>query len=102
MYAGCLTYQQFDGVKMDIEGSEGELIDQWLLPKCNKLVMEYHSSRDKSIENLRRRLEVLRGRFEVVSYPPEYDRIIAAGGNTSYEGNQLTYFDRMVFCMGAK
>lgn len=102
IYAGSLIHLHFDGIKMDIEGSEGELIDQWLLPRCNKLVMEYHSSRDKSVENLRRRIETLRSRFEVVSYPPEYDRIIAVGINESYEGNQLTYFDRMIFCKGAK
>lgn len=102
VHAGCLLDQEFDGVKMDIEGSEGPLLDEWLLPRCNKLVMEYHSSRDKSVDNLRRRLETLKQHFEVVSYPPEYDRIIAAGSNTSYEGSQLTYFDRMVFAMGAK
>jgi len=101
-YAGILRESSFDGVKMDIEGSEGELIDQWLLPHCNKLVMEYHSSRDKSIENLKNRLEILKNRFSVVSYPPEYDRIIQAGGNDSYGGNQLTYFDRMIFCKDPK
>lgn len=102
VHATCLVDQEFDGVKMDIEGSEGPLIDQWLLPKCKKMVMEYHSSRDKSLENLARRLRILKEKFEVVSYPPEYDRIIAAGGNDSYAGHQLTYFDRMVFCVGAK
>ena len=98
LHASVLQDRVFDGIKMDIEGSEGELIDQWLLPKCNKLVMEYHSSRDKSIPNLKRRLEILKERFGVVSYPPEYDRIISEGGNSSYEGSQLTYFDRMIFC----
>ena len=83
---------------MDIEGSEGELIDQWLLPKTEKLCMEYHSSRDKSIENLKRRLGILKDKFKIVDYPPEFDRIISQGGNTSYEGSQLTYFDRMIFC----
>lgn len=101
-WAGYLLNQHYDGVKMDIEGSEGDLIDQWLLPKCNKLCMEYHSSRDKSIVNLKRRLEKLKEKFEIVIYPPEYDRIIAAGSNENYEGSQLTYFDRMVYAMGAK
>jgi len=97
IHGSFLVDQEFDGVKMDIEGSEGELIDQWLLPKCQKLCMEYHSSRDKSIENLRRRIEILKSKFKIVSYPPEYDRIISEGGNSSYEGSQLTYFDRMIF-----
>lgn len=101
MCAGSLI-GSFDGIKMDIEGSEGLIIDSWLLPHCNKLVMEYHSSRDKSVRNLKRRLDILKSKFEIVSYPPEYDRIIAAGLNASYEGSQLTYFDRMIFCMGAK
>lgn len=97
LHGSLLLEREFDGVKMDIEGSEGELIDQWLLPKCQKLCMEYHSSRDKSIENLRRRLGILKEKFKIVDYPPEFDRIIAAGGNESYEGSQLTYFDRMIF-----
>jgi FkbM family methyltransferase len=98
MHASLLMNEEFDGIKMDIEGSEGGLIDQWLLPKTQKLCMEYHSSRDKSIPNLKRRLEILKEKFKIVDYPPEFDRIIAAGGNTSYEGSQLTYFDRMIFC----
>lgn len=91
----------YDGIKMDIEGSERDLIDQWLLPKCNKLVMEYHSSRDRSVENLTRRLEILKSKFKVVSYPPEYDRVIRDHGN-SYKTDYLTYFDRMIFCKDPK
>ncbi len=87
---------------MDIEGSEGALIDEWLLPRCNKLCMEYHTSRDSSVEKLRRRLEILKRRFETVAYPPEYDRIISRGRNDSYESDHLTFFDRMIFCKGAK
>jgi FkbM family methyltransferase len=98
MHASLLMNENYDGIKMDIEGAEGELIDKWLLPPCEKLCMEYHSSRDKSIENLKRRLDILKERFKIVSYPPEFDRIIAAGGNESYAGHQMTYFDRMMFC----
>jgi FkbM family methyltransferase len=98
VHASALVERSFDGVKMDIEGSEGELIDQWLLPKCNKLCMEYHSSRDKSIKNLERRLGILKEKFKIVDYPPEFDRIIQANENDSYGGSQLTYYDRMIFC----
>jgi FkbM family methyltransferase len=78
----------FDGVKMDIEGSEGPIIDEWLLPRCDKLVMELHTSRDASFENLQRRLQILRKRFKNLKYPsmfetgkgfpPCYDQIIFA------------------------
>lgn len=91
IYAGVLKDRQFDGVKMDIEGAEFGILDQDLLPRCNKLVMEYHSSRDASAENLKRRLDYLRSKFAVVSYPPEFDRIIAANQDTK------TYYDRMIF-----
>jgi FkbM family methyltransferase len=35
----------YDGVKIDIEGSEFGLIEQGFLPRCRKLVIEYHLSR---------------------------------------------------------
>ncbi len=95
LYGGFLKGMQFDGVKMDIEGAEGGLIDLYMVPKCEKLCMEYHNNRDKSTENLRRRLGHLKELFQQVKYPPEYDRLIAAGG-----GDQETFFDRMIFCKG--
>lgn len=100
-HGSILVNRQYDGVKMDIEGSEGPLIDEWLLPRTNKLCMEYHSSRDPSVSNLKRRLDILRQHFAIVHYPPEFDRIIAADGNDKYHGQQLSYFDRMIFCIGA-
>jgi FkbM family methyltransferase len=84
--------RRFDGVKMDIEGSEGLILDRWLLPRCNKLVLEYHTSRDASVENLARRLREIRKRFKQVAYPPEYDRAIA-GGATQFN----SFFDRLIF-----
>jgi FkbM family methyltransferase len=69
LYAGALRDERFDGVKMDIEGSEGDLIDEWLLPACSKLVLEYHTSRDPSLLNLRRRLAILQSHFSHVVYP---------------------------------
>lgn len=69
----------FDGIKMDIEGAEGPILDQWLLPPCRKLVMEYHTSRDSSVENLKRRLAAIRERFQCVRYPAAYDQAIMEG-----------------------
>ena len=91
-HGASLMHMTFDGVKMDIEGSEGELLDQELIPPCKKLCMEYHLSRDNSIENLDRRLRYLRRRFRHVHYVPELDRLIAAGVPAK------TYFDRLIHC----
>ena len=82
----------FDGVKMDIEGSEFGIIDNEAIPKCSKLVMEYHTSRDDSPSNLRRRIDYLKSRFRNVSYPPEYDRKIQEGKSVR------TFQDREIFC----
>lgn len=87
------TPRWFDGVKMDIEGSEGPIIDHWALPRCNKLVLEYHTSRDSNISNLARRLKILKQHFEIVSWPPEYDRAISSGAETF-----KSFFDRNIWC----
>lgn len=87
-----LKGMEFDGVKMDIEGSEGGLIDNWLIPRCKKLCVEYHLSRDKSVKNLERRLSILKEHFQTVRYPPEFDRIIREGKDVK------TFFDRLIFC----
>jgi FkbM family methyltransferase len=81
------------GIKMDIEGAEHGLLDRGLLPDCQKLALEYHLWRDPSMANLRRRLYFLQTRFRVVSYPPEFDRMLASG----YETN-TSYYDRLIFC----
>lgn len=92
VHGSCLVNFTFDGVKMDIEGSEGGLIDEWLMPKCNKLVIEYHTSRDPSVVNLKRRLMMLRSKFDHVKYPEEYNRIINMGMDVK------TFYDRQIFC----
>lgn len=61
--ADFLKDQRFDGVKVDIEGAEGALLDEWLLPKCEKLCMEYHFSRMPSQEDYNRRVAEIRDRF---------------------------------------
>jgi FkbM family methyltransferase len=88
-----LLDQKFDGVKMDIEGSEGGLLDAGYLPECRKLVLEYHLWRDPSMENLRRRIDYLKSIFMKVHYPPEFDRMMA-----SYKEAQA-YYDRLIYCI---
>lgn len=96
-YTGRVNGNSFDGIKMDIEGSEGALIDNWLLPRCNKLVMEYHTSRDADVENLRRRIGILQDHFKVVKIPSLFMRVL--------EGDSKGFpprFDQLIFCKGAK
>jgi FkbM family methyltransferase len=87
-----LVGKSFDGVKIDIEGSEGPILDARWLPKCRKLVLEYHTSIDTSVDNLRRRLDFLRQSFNYVVYPKEYDRVIESGVEQF-----KPYFDRQIF-----
>ena len=96
LYAGKFKKRKFDGVKMDIEGAEFDILDEWLLPRCNKLCFEYHTSRDQSMKNLKRRVKILRERFHVVNYTPELDKIMALGGN------QKSFHDRVIWCMDPK
>lgn len=92
VYAGGLV-GPWDGVKMDIEGSEMGIIDAGVLPRCRKLVLEYHSSRDPSAAALGRRLTYLKERFGRVEYPAELDRIVAGGVD------RKTFCDRSIWCM---
>jgi FkbM family methyltransferase len=92
LYAGSLA-GPFDGIKMDIEGSELALLDGDLLPPCRKLAFEYHTSRDQDCGRLGRRLAALRERFRVVAYVPEIDRLVARGGRGK------TFHDRVIYCM---
>ncbi len=92
LYAGKIKNQFFDGIKMDIEGSEFELIDQDLLPKCNKLVLEYHITKDKSMRNFHNRMDRLREKFRTVHYFKSLDSF-------DPNGNYPGFFDRMIFCI---
>jgi FkbM family methyltransferase len=82
---------KFDGIKMDIEGAEFGLIDEDLLPECDKLVMEYHLTKDKSMENFHKRMNKLRERFSEVLYMPSLDKEYPNG---IYPG----FFDRIIIC----
>ena len=95
MYVGNLR-GSFDGIKMDIEGSEFGILDSGLLPPSKKLCFEYHTSRDQSMGRLRKRLDVLERKFEVVNYPPELDQLMELGGN------QKSFHDRVIWCMNPK
>ena len=77
-YGDFLKHQTFDGVKMDIEGAEAGLLDHWFLPKCKKLVLEYHTSRDSNTISLLLRLDKIKKHFKQVKYPKLYDDAIAA------------------------
>jgi FkbM family methyltransferase len=94
LHIAALPRLAYDGIKMDIEGSEAEILDAGHLPECKKLVLEYHLWRDPSMENLRRRLDFLHSKFSVVSYPPEFDRMLAS----PFKEN-TSYYDRLIFCM---
>lgn len=92
-YMGNLTDLYFDGIKMDIEGAEAGILDDQLLPKCKKLVIEYHTSRDSRVDKLASRVSFLKQRFALVKYPSEFDKAIAQGLE-SYKA----WFDRLFFC----
>ena len=92
-HASALMGRTFDGLKLDIEGAEFGLIDEWLLPKARKLVLEFHTSRDSSIENLVRRIGILRQHYQHIHYCPELARLIERGTGTG-----KTFYDRIVFC----
>jgi FkbM family methyltransferase len=93
VFAGTLFKKKFDGVKMDIEGSEGPLLDAGLVPKCDKLCMEYHTSVDSSIANYLKRIKLLRSKFANVQCA-EHEMLKAKDrGLTHYK----PFLDRMLF-----
>lgn len=94
-YGGFLREQYFDGVKMDIEGSEGPLLDEGLVPNCEKLCIEYHLSRDGSPENLKRRVELLERHFKVVHYTSDYKQMME-------DGFRSTWRDKVIYCVGRR
>lgn len=95
-YASCLK-KRYDGIKMDIEGSEFGLLDDDLLPRCQKLTMEYHFLRDeRDLGRFAKRMKVLRRRFKNVVYPKFIDRDIEEG--RPYSGR----FDTQIFAWEAK
>lgn len=96
VYGGDLKDQQFDGVKMDIEGAELGLLDDGLILPSKKLVMEYHCSRDDNPANMKRRLDYLRSLYQHVKYQAWLDRRIAAGQSVK------NLMDPVIFCWGLR
>ena len=91
-YAKNFTKLKFNGVKMDIEGAEGAILDNWFLPTCKKLVLEYHTSRDSSVKNLASRIANIQNHFKQTAIPPEFLRAIARK-----DREFKSFFDRLIF-----
>jgi FkbM family methyltransferase len=86
--------KHYDGIKIDIEGAEFELIEKGLLPDCEKMVMEYHFSKDRNMTNFHRRMKALRKKYDV-TYQPGLDK---PWPDDIFPG----FFDRFVFCKRKK
>lgn len=98
VYAAGLFKRKFSGVKMDIEGGEGPLLDAGLVPRCDKLCMEYHTSVDSSIAVYVKRMKLLRQRFAHLQCA-EHEMLKAKErGLTHYK----PFLDRMLFAWGKK
>lgn len=87
--------QKFDGCKMDIEGAEHSFIDSGILPNCDKLVMEYHLTKDREMKNFYKRMDILRDFFEIVHH---------RGYNEKYLKNGRFIYgqDPKVYCLKRK
>jgi FkbM family methyltransferase len=82
----------FNCLKIDIEGCEFELFDKKLIPKnLNKLVFEYHITKDKSLKNFHERIDYLRTIFDEVQYMKSLDKF---DKDSQFPG----FFDRLIFC----
>jgi FkbM family methyltransferase len=92
VYAGRLPPVAWDGIKMDIEGSEFGLIDFDLIPRTRKLVLEYHTSRDRDWKHLDARLNLLKAKFKHMKYPKVLDDYVERKGDVDLR------FDQVVFC----
>jgi FkbM family methyltransferase len=96
-HASALMGQTFSGIKCDVEGAEGALIDEWLFPKANKLCLELHLSLDNSLPNLVRRIRILEHCYRHVIYDEELAQLIKRGKGTGH-----TLFDPLIFCSGLR
>lgn len=90
-----LKDEVYSGIKMDIEGAEFDILDNDKLPHCEKLVMEYHLTKDKSMINFHKRMDKLKKIFNTVIYPKSLDR---GYPNDIYPG----FFDRIIYCKDRK
>jgi FkbM family methyltransferase len=95
-YAGNFK-EKISGLKMDIEGAEFDLIEKDLLPDAEKLVMEYHFSKDKSMKNFFERIDILRSIYGKVYYQPSIEKL----RNKNVE-RYPGFYDIKVFCIERK
>ncbi len=84
------TLTGFDCIKMDIEGGEFDILDKREIPKCKKLVFEYHFRKDRSMVNFRERINYLKTIFKNIYYEPHIDRV--------YTDKFPFHFDKIIFC----
>jgi FkbM family methyltransferase len=85
-----------DCVKMDIEGSEMDILDkdELAIAKLKKLVLEYHFDKDSELEHYYRRLGMLARHFKHVCY----ERRLVKG---KPKGSYLFWpHGRMIYCWG--
>jgi hypothetical protein len=103
-HAAFLSTLTVNGLKMDIEGSEFEIIDKEYLPTCQKMVLEYHLSHDTNLSHLRARLEILKKRFSQVRYSGTLDRMLQSNSEDvkDYLQERFGYvwiMDPLIFCL---
>jgi len=99
MHVNSMWRLKFDGIKMDIEGSEFGILDDHLISRkakyklwAPKLVIEYHFSKNRELIHFRRRMDYLRSIYSQVIYAPGLDR--------GYPGDIFPgFFDRLVWCI---
>ena len=82
---------------MDVEGAEGPILDAGLLPKAQKLCLEYHISRLPSLPDLVRRIRILEHHYRHVVYDEPLAQLIKRDKGTG----QLP-FDPIIFCWGLR
>ena len=95
------TTKGYHGIKMDIESTEHHILDNLLKrpphTSVQKMVIEYHFIKNRSMSDFKRRMDNLREVFEIVQYPAHLDRFLDEGLE-EYPG----YFDRLIHCLHHK
>lgn len=98
MHMSKVNFKGVNGLKMDIEGAELDILDQELIPETlDKLVMEYHITKDRSMENFWRRMAYLETIFDVVYYLKSFR------SKDYFKDNIYPHqFDQLVYCKKLK
>ena len=94
-----LLEMHFDAVKMDVEGSEFLYIDERKIFDCDFMIMEYHFSKDKSMANFRRRVDILRDYFKEVKTNADHSLLTP----NYYPNDEYQFFiDGYIICKNRK